>query len=54
MDKKTEKELLAKFNEAIELAEEALELAQEYAGNDSETAEAISKKISKLAQSIKQ
>jgi enoyl-CoA hydratase/carnithine racemase len=48
-----EAELLAKFDEAIELAEEALELAQEYAGNESETALAISKKISKLARSIK-
>ena len=47
-----EAELLAKFDEAIELAEEALELAQEYAGNDSETAQAIAKKISKLARSI--
>ncbi len=49
-----EAELLAKFDEAIELAEEALELAQEYAGNESETALAISKKISKLARSIKE
>ena len=47
-----EAELLAKFDEAIELAEEALELAQEYAGNESETARAIAKKISKLARSI--
>lgn len=47
-----EAELLAKFDEAIELADEALELAREYAGNESETVRAIAKKISKLARSI--
>jgi hypothetical protein len=49
----TTKELLSKFDEAIELAYAAVDLAQEYAGNESETALAISKKISELARSIK-
>lgn len=47
-----EAELLAKFDEAIELAYAAVDLAQEYAGNESETAQAIAKKISKLVRSI--
>lgn len=50
---KDQNELLSKFDEAIELAYAALELAQEYAGNDSETAAVLQKKISKLARSVK-
>lgn len=49
----TEKELLAKFDEAIELAYEALDLAMEYAGNDSETACDLEKKINELVNSMK-
>ncbi len=47
-------ELLKKFDEAIELAYAALDLAQEYAGDDSETADALAKKINKLVRSIKE
>lgn len=46
-------ELLAKFDEAIELAYEALDLAMEYAGNDSETACDLEKKINELVNSMK-
>lgn len=46
-------ELLKKFDEAIELAYDALDLAQEYAGDDSATADDLAKKISKLARSVK-
>ena len=49
----TEKELIAKFDEAIELAYAAVELAQEYAGNDSETADDLAKKINNLVRSVK-
>ena len=49
----TEKELLSKFDEAIELAYAALELAQEYSGGDSETAAVLEKKINKLVHSVK-
>ena len=49
----TEKELLAKFDEAIELAYAAVELAQEYAGNDSETADDLAKRINNLVRSVK-
>ena len=49
----TEKELLSKFDEAIELAYAAVELAQEYAGNDSETADDLAKRINKLVRSVK-
>ena len=49
----TTEELLKKFDEAIELAYAALELAQEYAGNDSETADDLAKKINKLVHSVK-
>ena len=48
----TEKELLSKFDEAIELAYAALELAQEYSGGDSETAAVLEKKINKLVHSV--
>ena len=46
-------ELLKKFDEAIGLAYDALDLAQEYAGDDSATADDLAKKISKLARSVK-
>ena len=46
-------ELLSKFDEAIELAYEALDLAMEYAGNDSETACDLEKKINELVNSMK-
>ena len=46
-------ELLSKFDEAIELAYAAVELAQEYAGNDSETADAIAKRINNLVRDVK-
>ena len=45
-------ELLSKFDEAIELAYAALELAQEYSGGDSETAAVLEKKINKLVHSV--
>ena len=45
-------ELLSKFDEAIELAYAALELAQEYSGGDSETAAVLEKKINKLVRSV--
>ena len=48
----TTEELLSKFDEAIELAYAALDLAQEYAGDDSETADALAKKINKLVHSV--
>ena len=48
-----EKELLSKFDEAIELAYQALDLAIEYAGGDSKTATALESKIAKLARSVK-
>ena len=46
-------ELLKKFDEAIELAYAAVELAQEYAGYDSETADDLAKKINNLVRSVK-
>ena len=46
-------ELLSKFDEAIELAYAAVDLAQEYAGNESETADALAKKINNLVRSVK-
>jgi hypothetical protein len=46
-------ELLKKFDEAIELAYAAVDLAQEYAGNESETADAIAKNINKLVRDVK-
>ena len=49
---KTE-EFLKKFDEAIELDYAAVELAQEYAGNDSETADDLAKKINNLVRSVK-
>ena len=55
-----EKELLSKFDEAIELAYQALDLAIEYSGGDSETAAVLESKtanleskIAKLARSVK-
>ena len=45
-------ELLKKFDEAIELAYAALDLAQEYSGGDSETAAVLEKKINKLVRSV--
>jgi len=49
----TTEELLKKFDEAIELAYAAVDLAQEYAGNESETADAIAKSINKLVRDVK-
>ena len=46
-------ELLKKFDEAIELAYAALELAQEYSGGDSETAAVLFRKIDELERSVK-
>ena len=48
----TEKELLAKFDEAIELAWAALAHSIEYSGGDSETAAVLEKKINKLVRSV--
>ena len=48
-----ENELIAKFDEAIELAYAALELAQQYAGGESKTADILEKKIGKLVRSVK-
>ena len=47
-----QKELLAKFDEAIDLAYQALDLAKAYAGVDSETAADLEVKIGKLARSV--
>ena len=49
----TTEELLKKFDEAIELAYAAVDLAQEYSGNESQTADAIVKRINKLVRDVK-
>ena len=49
----TTEELLKKFDEAIELAYAAVDLAQEYAGNESETADDLAKRINNLVRDVK-
>ena len=48
-----EKELLKKFDEAIELAWAALAHSIEYSGGDSETAAVLFRKIDELERSVK-